>query len=450
MFGRSRQGAHLVSIAGALLLTLAAFACHSGDGAPGTSREPGSGARDASPAASTDQSGSAPGIAGAEPGAPVAQDLAFPPAATLATATPASDSVRASSGRAPSAGGASNGGAVRADDARGGSGVSGDTIVAATPGVISIPPNETIVVISTPTRTPTRTSTPSPTPTQTAGGAPMIGGCQVFPSNNAWNTDISQYPVHPNSANYIANILAGGGTGKVHPDFGSNPDYGIPYIVVPQSQAMVPVNFTDYGDESDPGPYPIPLNAPIEGGSDAHVLAVQQGACNLYELFAAAPGASMWNAASGAAWNLNSNALRPAGWTSADAAGLPVLAGLVRYDEVQAGAIRHALRFTVRYSQRGYILPATHFASTSTDPNRPPMGLRLRLKATYDISGFTGQSRVVLEALRRYGMIVADNGSNWYISGATDPRWDDEDLNQLKTVPGTAFEAVYTGDVVGP
>jgi hypothetical protein len=257
--------------------------------------------------------------------------------------------------------------------------------------------------------------------------------------------------VHPNSANFIASINAGGQT-KLHPDWGGSGQYGIPYIVVPANQPMTNINWTAYGGESDPGPYPIPLNAPIEGGassdSDRHVLAVRQGECILYELYRAFPQASSWNADSGAKWPLDTNALRPLGWTSADAAGLPILPGLVRYDEVAAGEINHALRFTVWRSQRGYILPATHFASSYTDPNLPPMGLRLRLKADYDISAFTGQSRVVLEALKQYGMIVADNGSSWYITGAADPRWNDPDLNQLKTVPSSAFEVVYTGDVL--
>lgn len=347
-----------------------------------------------------------------------------------------------------------------ADDGSGTTGAAAETpLPTATPAVIGIPTNETVAPIATatPTRTPTRTATRTPTrtPTRTAtatpagGGVPQVGGCNVFPADNAWNTDISSYPVHANSANFIANINASGGT-MVHPDFGSNPDYGIPFIVVPQSQPMMPVEFVDYPDESDPGPYPVPLNAPIEGGSDRHVLAVRQGECKLYEMFNATPLASSWEASNGAVWDLTSNALRPPRWTSADAAGLPILPGLARYDEVQSGEIRHALRFTVRYTQRGYVLPATHWAATSTDPNRPPMGLRLRLKASYDISGFTGDSRVILEALRRYGMIVADNGSNWYISGATDARWDDDDLNQLKGVPGTAFEVVYTGPVVTP
>jgi hypothetical protein len=333
--------------------------------------------------------------------------------------------------------------------------------VTAPDGTVGIPAGETIAAINTPTRTPTRTSTPTPTrtptrtptstPTPTVNAArPQVGGCYMFPQDNPWNTDISQYPVHPNSQNFINSIIAAGGTGKLHPDFGSNPDYGIPYIVVPTTEPMVPIVFGAYEDESDPGPYPIPLNAPVEGGSDRHVLAVRQGECKLYEMGNAYPQATYWDASGGAVWNLSSNALRPATWTSADAAGLPILAGLVRYDEVTAGAINHALRFTVSQTQRGYILPATHWASSSTDPNRPPMGLRLRLKASYNISGFTGQSRVVLQALKTYGMIVADNGSNWYISGATDTRWDDDDLNQIKTVPGSAFEVVNTGPVVTP
>jgi hypothetical protein len=213
---------------------------------------------------------------------------------------------------------------------------------------------------------------------------------------------------------------------------------------------MVPVEFVDYGDESDPGPYPIPLNAPIEGGSDRHTLALQQETCKLYELFNAAPVGGQWEASSGAVWDLRSNALRPEGWTSADAAGLAILPGLARYDETQTGAITHALRVTVGQTQKGYILPATHWASNSTDPNRPPMGLRLRLKASFDTSGYTGDARVILEALKRYGLIVADNGTSWYITGAMDQRWNDDDLNQLKSVPGTAFEAVDTGPIVTP
>lgn len=271
----------------------------------------------------------------------------------------------------------------------------------------------------------------------------------MLPADNPLNQDISGLPVDPNSAAYINSIGAGG---HLHPDFGSDPTYGIPYLVVPGSQPMAPITYTDYGDESDPGPFPIPQNAPVEGGpgstGDRHVLVVDSGNCTLYELYDAHPNGSGWNAGSGARWPLDSNGLRPEGWTSADAAGLPILPGLARYDEVTAGAIHHALRFTVAHSQQGHIHPATHDASSSTDPALPPMGLRLRLKASFDISGFHGEAHVVLEALRRYGMIVADNGSSWYISGATDGRWNDDNLNQLKTVPGSAFEAVQTGPIV--
>jgi hypothetical protein len=274
-----------------------------------------------------------------------------------------------------------------------------------------------------------------------------LGGCPVFPADNAWNRDVSAFPVHAGSAAYIASI---GATGHLHPDFGGGGAYGIPYVSV-RSQPPVPVNFTAYGDESDPGPYPVPLPAPVEGGAastgDRHVLAVDTDRCVLYEMYRAFPRSGHWDADSGAVFDLRSDALRPDGWTSADAAGLPIFPGLVRYDEVAAGAINHALRFTVSRTQRGYVHPATHFASSSTDPSRPPMGLRLRLKADFDTSRFRGQARVVLNALERYGMIVADNGSNWFITGAADARWDDDDLGQLKTVPGSAFEVVDTGPV---
>jgi hypothetical protein len=285
--------------------------------------------------------------------------------------------------------------------------------------------------------------------------SPTLGGCSVFPADNAWNTDISNYPLHSNSANFINNILTVGGRANLHPDFGADWNggpFGIPYVVVPQAQALVPINFTAYGADSDPGPYPVPADAPVEGGSDLtgdrHVLVLQSGTCKLYEMYRSFYTNPGWDADSGAMWDLNSNARRPEGWTSADAAGLPILPGLARYDEVAAGEMRHALRFTVSRSQHGYIYPATHYASSITDPNYPPMGLRLRLKAGYDISGFTGQSLVILRALKKYGLIVADNGSAWFISGAPDARWDDNDLNQLKGVPGSEFEVVDTGPVI--
>jgi hypothetical protein len=279
----------------------------------------------------------------------------------------------------------------------------------------------------------------------------QAGSCPTFPPDSSayvgWGEDVSALPVHSNSANYVNQILADGDNDFLHADFGGGGTYGIPYLAVPGSTPAVPVAFTAYGDQSDPGPYRIPLTAPIEGGSDRHVLALDYDNCTLYELYRAFPRAGYWNADSGAIWNLRSSALRPAEWTSADAAGLPIFPGLVRYDEIAAGGINHALRFTVEETQRGYVLPATHWASSSTNTNRPPMGLRLRLGAGYDISGYTGQSRVVLEALKRYGMILADNGGSWFITGAADSRFSDGDLDQLKTVPGSAFEVVDTGAV---
>lgn len=285
----------------------------------------------------------------------------------------------------------------------------------------------------------------------TAGG-PNVGGCQVFPADSPWNTRVDALPVHARSAAWVATI---GTSTRLHPDFGTFWDgapIGIPYVTVTSVQARVPVTF-DYADESDPGPYPIPPSAPIEGGAsasgDRHVLVVDTGSCILYELYAAYPqgaGAS-WTAGSGAVWNLASNSLRPAGWTSADAAGLPILPGLVRYDEVQNGRIEHAIRFTAAQTQRGYIAPATHFASSSSDANRPPMGARFRLKATYDCSWMSHDANVICVALKEYGMLLADNGSNWYISGAHDPRWDDDALGDLKQIPGSAFEAVQTGPI---
>jgi hypothetical protein len=290
----------------------------------------------------------------------------------------------------------------------------------------------------------------NPPPPPPPASSPTVGGCAVLPSDNAWNTDISTLPVSPDSAAYVAEIDGSGPT-KLHPDFGSDPTYGIPYLVVPQNAADEPINYTAYGDESDPGPFPIPPTAPVEGGAtsngDRHVLVVQQGTCHLYELGRAFWQGNHWDADVGVNWDLGSNALRPLHETSADAAGLPILPGLVRYDEVAAGAINHALRFTVAQTQRAFVLPATHDASSSTDPTRPPMGLRFRLKADFDLTPFHGESLVILRALKQYGMIVADNGSNWYISGATDARWNDDDLDQLKTVPGSAFEVVDTGPV---
>jgi hypothetical protein len=270
-----------------------------------------------------------------------------------------------------------------------------------------------------------------------------IAGCPLFPATNPWRTDISGYPLNSHSAAWIRSI---GGSTHLHPDFGSDASYGIPFEVVPADQTPVPIRFTDYADQSDPGPYPVPLDARVEAGGDAHVL-VASANCHLYELYGARRSTSGWVAKSGAVFDLRSNRLRPAGWTSADAAGLPILPGLVRPDEIAAGHIDHALRFTVSTTQRGWIHPATHQAGATTSANVPPMGARFRLKAGYALGRFSGAALVVLTCLKKYGMFVADNGSDWFISGATYTGWNDADLDQLKTVPGSAFEAVDTGPV---
>jgi len=309
----------------------------------------------------------------------------------------------------------------------------------------STPPAAGSGTAPTPTPSPGASFTPAP-----AALGPMVGGCHVFPADNAWNTDISAAPVDPASAAYLGAMNAS--TTNLHPDFGSNPTYGIPYVAVAGTQGLVPITFDD-PLESDPGPYPVPANAPVEGGpgatGDRHVLVVDSGNCKLYEMYAAQYVGPGWHAGSGAVFDLSSDALRPDYWTSADAAGLPILAGLVRYDEAaQNGEIDHALRFTVHATQRAFIHPATHYASSSTDPTLPPMGLRVRLKASFDITGFTGASHALLVALKRFGMFVADNGSDWYITGATDTRWNDNELNQLKSVPAGAFEVVQTGTLI--
>ncbi len=281
-----------------------------------------------------------------------------------------------------------------------------------------------------------------------------LQGFTPFPGDSAWNRDISGDPVDPSSAAIITFI--GAGTG-LHPDFGAGlyngSPMGIPYTVVASSsQAKVPVVFTAYGDESDPGPMPIPATAPVEGGSgstgDRHVLVMDRDACLLYELYRAfLQSDGSWTAEGASVWDLKTNTLRPYGWTSADAAGLPILPGLARYDEVAAGAIPHALRFTVPATRRAYVLPATHWASSNTSTSAPPMGLRVRLKASVDLSGYPAQARVVLAALKRYGMILADNGSPWYLSGAPDDRWDNAQLATLSGIKGSDLEVVQMGPV---
>ncbi len=288
----------------------------------------------------------------------------------------------------------------------------------------------------------------------TNGPVPTIGGCAIFPADDAWNTrvdDTTTWPVDPSSATYIANMAP---TTHIHPDWGDySPDgYGIPWTTVPSTQPGVPITFTQSADQSDPGPYPIPPNAEVEGdgqSGDQHVLVIQTGTCKLFEMWQSSYTNPGWSCGSGAIFDLGSTALRPDGWTSADAAGLPILPGLVKLSEVQAGAINHAIRFTMDKTQQGYIHPATH-AAGSADTSLPPMGLRVRLTASFDTSSFTGPSLVVVTALKQYGALLADNGSNWYFSGDSDNGWTSlmDDLNsQLEKVKGSDFEVVQTGTI---
>jgi hypothetical protein len=300
-----------------------------------------------------------------------------------------------------------------------------------------------------------------------AAGALLLGGasahalrlpgvpkCTIFPATNAWNQRVDALPVAANSTQLIQSI--GLGTG-LHPDFGSGlydgQPIGIPFDVVSKKTKRFRAAFT-YADESDKGPYPIPKSVHIEGGrastGDRHALLIDKDACKLYELYALYPKGGGWTAGSGAIWNLRSNALRPAGWTSADAAGLPIFPGLARYDEVARGVVNHALRFTAARTRRQFVYPARHYASSSDDPALPPMGLRVRLKASVDISSFPKQSRIVLQALKTYGMLLADNGSNWYISGAPNPKWSNDDLHSLGRITGSMFDVVDTSSLPHP
>lgn len=296
--------------------------------------------------------------------------------------------------------------------------------------------------------------------TKLTDGVPDLGvgaslrGKQVFPSDNPWNQDISTAAVDPNSAKLIASL---GLNKTLHPDFGTSYEgvpNGIPYYVVSGKQKRVPIIF-EYADESDPGPYPIPRDVPIEGGpngtGDRHVIVIDRDNWKLYEPFDAHPinGGASWKAVGGAVFDLSSNDLRPAGWTSADAAGLPVFSGLVRYDEVyELKAITHALRFTAERTRKAYVHPARHFASNDPNPNLPPMGMRVRLKASFDIAKFSPAMQVILRALKKYGMFLADNGSDWYLSGAPDSRWNDDDLRTLRSLKGSDFEVVRMGTIV--
>jgi hypothetical protein len=298
-------------------------------------------------------------------------------------------------------------------------------------------------------------------PSGAVGPYPALAPCTVFPAppaslsprapslatEAAWNQDVSKTPRDPRSRAYIAYINAHGDT-HLHPDFGSPRAYGFPYAVVGTGQPKLPIHYTAYGEESDPGPFPVPARAPIEGGAgsdgDRHVLVVDRAACKLYELYRAFPrgGKRGWDADAGTEWGLRSAGRRPDSWTSADAAGLPIFPGLVRYDEAAAGKIRHAIRVTFESTRDAWVHPASHCAGDTANPAAPPMGLRLRLKAGYGLGGFSGPALAIATAMKRYGLIVADNGSSWYFSGTSDRRWDDENLNQLKRIPGSAFEVV--------
>ena len=309
-------------------------------------------------------------------------------------------------------------------------------------------------------------------PSEAAGPYPDLGSCSVFPqppadlsptakslpTEAAWNQDVSKAPRAKSSAAIIRYIESNGG-GDIHPDFGSPRSYGFPYAVVDSGQPKLPIHYTAYGSESSPGPFPVPASpaALVEGGNgsdgDRHVLVVDRGECKLYELYRAfyvATPQPHWNADGGVAWDLDSAALRPDGWTSADAAGLPIFPGLVRYDEVAAGQLEHAIRVTFESTRDAWVHPASHCAGDTDSAAAPAMGTRLRLKAGYGLGRFSGAARTIAEAMKRYGLIVADNGSNWYLSGSSDRRWDDENLGQLKRIPGSAFEVVASAAAVHP
>jgi hypothetical protein len=302
----------------------------------------------------------------------------------------------------------------------------------------------------------------APASAQALGPYPGLGGCPIFPdppaslsprapslpSQAAWNQDVSKAPVARSSGAVVAYVEAQGAD-FLHPDFGSPRPYGFPYAVVGTGQRRLPIHYTAYGSESDPGPFPVPAGAPVEGGArsdgDRHVLVVDRSHCVLYELYRAFfsnRGGAHWNADSGARWDLRSTALRPDSWTSADAAGLPILPGLVRYEEAASGRIEHAIRVTFESTRDAWIHPASHCAGDTRSPAAPPMGMRLRLKAGYELAGFSGPARAIAAALKRYGLIVADNGSNWFFGGTSDRRWNDENLGQLKRIPGSAFQVV--------
>ncbi len=276
-------------------------------------------------------------------------------------------------------------------------------------------------------------------------GAPAIADCPVFPDDNIWNRPVDRLPLNADSARYVRSI---GWDKPLHPDFGPEDMTGIPFNIVSGTEQEVTVRVGS--DESDTGPVPMPARPLLEGGGDAHLLLIDPTACRLYELFAARRGGDrQWAADSAAHYDLRSNALRPDGWTSADAAGLPIFPGLVRYEEVAAGQIRHAIRFTAPKTRRSYVWPARHFASQSEDPALPPMGLRVRLRQDFDVSGFSVETQVILRALKRYGMMLADNGQPWFITGAPHPRWDARRMvEEMRRVKGSDFEAVDVSSLI--
>jgi hypothetical protein len=345
----------------------------------------------------------------------------------------------------------------------------GSTVLSS-PTATSIPSTSAPATTSTTERSQPPTSTRASTPRSVASTVPIattkpaapkavrsksgpsIAGCPVFPADNAWNTDISHLPVDPHSAAWLAN--SGGPNRLIHPDFGdsgTSVPYGIPFVVTNSSHPRVRVTF-QYSSESDPGPYPFGPDTPIEGGAgsggDQHAIMLDSSTCTLYELYDANYSAQGSTAGSGAIWNLRSDALRPSGWTSADAAGLPILPGLLRQDEVNAGFVGHAIRMTVETTDNLFIWPARHQAGSVDDLNYPPMGARFRLNASVDISHFSRDTQVVLTAMKHYGLIVADNGSNWYFQGAAQPGWDNTMLDELKTIPVSDFEAVDTSSLM--
>ena len=328
-------------------------------------------------------------------------------------------------------------------------GIHVDTITITASGAVGSPDRIIDSLVISGTVTP-----PPPPPPPPTAGRPDLGlnaslnGRPVFPASDPWNQPIDQAPVDPNSAAILTLI---GLTRNLHPDFGANWNggpFGIPYVVVPDDQPRLPVSFM-YADESDVGPYPIPANPPVEpGGGDQHILMITRDEFKLFELFAA-QGGPPWSAGSGAIFDLVNGTTRPAGWTSADAAGLPIFPGLVRYDEVyEQGVISHAIRFTVAQTRRAYVAPARHWASSSTDPLRPPMGMRVRLKASVNIAGYPAPAQVILRALKTYGMIVADNGSSFFMSGTADARWDDAVNNTLKQIKVSDFEVILMTGIV--